>query len=245
MHYNKRTSTTRRYEIQHPDIATNRRWNCYTQQILRRLWSIGSQFRIANPLARGQKSYKVRFSCNKLPVQHCTRRFSVINIEITWYKGTYQFPPDPAPRAVIGVHLTPIIPVAPDRTSRPISFSANRFFPSWLFESKDCWQHCTGPVLHCEWWPGIFVALTLLKKTVPVNMKRIRVEVNLVICIFDISITFLVLDAKARERDDNDNDNDNEGSTEGREVVIHTTNDHWTRGVLLNTSELPSLLPIE
>ena len=90
------------------------------------------------------------------------------------------------------------MPVTPDKTPRPMLFSANKFFASWLFESKDWWQHCTGPVLHCEWWPGILVAPTLLKKTPPVKMKNIRAEVNLVICIFDISIAFLVLDAKER-----------------------------------------------
>lgn len=196
MHYK---STTRKYEMhrQTPtqlqtgiEIVTPNR-NCAGYE------SIRTQLHIIT-LAKGQNSYKIRFSYNKLSVQHCTRRF---NIEITWYKETYQFPPDPAPRAVIGVHFTPIIPVAPDRMSRPILFIANKFFPSWLFESKDCWQHCTGPVLHCEWWPGILVAPTLLKKTAPVNMKRIRAEVNLVICIFDISIAFLVLDVKARERE--------------------------------------------
>jgi len=39
-------------------------------------------------------------------------------------------------------------------------------------------------------------------------MKRIRAEVNLVICIFDISIAFLVLDVKARERNDDDDENE-------------------------------------
>jgi len=133
MHYK---STTRKYEIhrQTPtqlktgiEIVTPNR-NCAGYE------SIRTQLHIVT-LAKGQNSYKIRFSYNKLSVQHCTRRF---NIEITWYKETYQFPPDPAPRAVIGVHFTPIIPVAPDRMSRPILFIANKFFPSWLFESKDC-----------------------------------------------------------------------------------------------------------
>ena len=136
MHYKRRTSTTRKYEMhrQTPtqlqtgiEIVTPNR-NCASYE------SIRTQLHIVT-LAKEQNPYKIRFSYNKLSVQHCTRRF---NIEITWYKETYQFPPDPAPRAVIGVHFTPIIPVAPDRMSRPILFSANKFFPSWLFESKDC-----------------------------------------------------------------------------------------------------------
>jgi len=46
-------------------------------------------------------------------------------------------------------------------------------------------------------------------------MKRIRAEVNLVICIFDISITFLVLDVEKRERDDNNNNNNEDERTVG------------------------------